>query len=390
MVLVDDGELEDVRSLLDELEVSYTRLQGREVKRAFADAVLLLVTTFARALSLEGSKEPQATRDQAFRIAIGDKGPESEREALRRAGLDFLAYRPVDLSLLRLLLLCGLYRGEERRQTTRRPIGSAAPFGLETRRAGSRGRDSVFFQPRRGLLAEISAQGCRIVGGAATAEPGRRVWVELPGEVAGGGSARAYGRIVRVDWKLAEDSREEEASIGVRFEKLGRRALKHLQRLLAPVASKPHLAGAPTRPRSPEPPPAKPPPRRRERRAARVVYGGEIVAMNDGVNVLVGRDLSPEGMRVEKHPMLALGDRVRLSICVADEGPVFVNASAVRDYGEAGVMLRFEAVEPSVRAKLDSLMRGLPEIESLGPRRDGAILLTEIVPRPEREEADHG
>lgn len=90
-------------------------------------------------------------------------------------------------------------------------------------------------------------------------------------------------------------------------------------------------------------------------------------------DVLVGNDLSAEGMRVEPHPGINLGDRLQLAFfdeCGPE--PLRIEAEAVRDDGDLGWLLRFVDLDKQTSARIQRLMRKLPAIESFGSSADEA------------------
>ena len=83
--------------------------------------------------------------------------------------------------------------------------------------------------------------------------------------------------------------------------------------------------------------------------------------------VLVGDDLSAEGVRVEPHPSISLGDQLHLAF-FDDAGaePLQVDAEAARDDGNLGWLLRFVNLDKEAVARIQRLMRKLPAIEQFG------------------------
>ena len=63
--------------------------------------------------------------------------------------------------------------------------------------------------------------------------------------------------------------------------------------------------------------------------------------------MLLGRDLSMGGMRVEAEPTLCVNDEIRLALQPqgADD-PILLEATIVRDDHEGGLALRFDYVDP--------------------------------------------
>lgn len=84
-----------------------------------------------------------------------------------------------------------------------------------------------------------------------------------------------------------------------------------------------------------------------ERRTdARRAYGHRVIALaEDATRVLLGRDISLGGMRVDPNPELGPGDRLRLAIHVrARSEPLVVSARVIRDDGEQGLVLEFQSL----------------------------------------------
>ncbi|MEE8558887.1 MAG: PilZ domain-containing protein, partial [Myxococcota bacterium] len=105
--------------------------------------------------------------------------------------------------------------------------------------------------------------------------------------------------------------------------------------------------------------------RRRRRRAA---YSRTVHAFSGEVaRVMLGRDLSSVGMRVESREHLSVGWRLRIALQRgAGEWPLVVQAVVARDDGELGLGLRFEDVDPSLKTEIERLVTNLPDIEPLG------------------------
>jgi hypothetical protein len=104
--------------------------------------------------------------------------------------------------------------------------------------------------------------------------------------------------------------------------------------------------------------------RRASRRAA---YARKVPAFGTrALRVLVGRDLSCHGMRIERFPELEIGDRLHLAIYgEAGEEPFLVWATVNRDDAEEGMGLVFDEVQPLVAEQLEKLVASLPAVESL-------------------------
>jgi hypothetical protein len=113
------------------------------------------------------------------------------------------------------------------------------------------------------------------------------------------------------------------------------------------------------------------------RRHPRTVLDKEILVLDAPTasvkHVLVGDDLSAQGMRVEPHPSIAMGDRLHLAFFdECDPEPLRVVAEAARDDGNLGWMLRFVDLDKEASLRIQRLMRRLPLMESFGSSADDA------------------
>jgi hypothetical protein len=123
------------------------------------------------------------------------------------------------------------------------------------------------------------------------------------------------------------------------------------------------------------------------RRSQRSVFAAKVPAFGSrALRVLIGRDLSAGGMRVEPNLDLAIGDRLHLAI-YADPGeePLLVWATVERDDAERGLGIAFDELDDDVTAKLERLVISLPAVESLHDSEVDAMgtVVTEMLP-PER------
>jgi hypothetical protein len=98
--------------------------------------------------------------------------------------------------------------------------------------------------------------------------------------------------------------------------------------------------------------------------------------------VLMGRDLSANGMRVERAPNLQLDDCFTLALYgPARHEPFLVNARIERDDGDDGFGLRFVDVSSELAGELEKLVACLPDIESLEHGEAGGLgaVISEIL-----------
>jgi hypothetical protein len=120
--------------------------------------------------------------------------------------------------------------------------------------------------------------------------------------------------------------------------------------------------------------------RRQTRRAA---YSQTVPAFGDrALRVLVGRDLSVGGMRIQPQDEVEVGDRLHLAI-YGEPGsePLLVWGEVGRSDGVRGLMIRFEALDAPEQQRLERLVASLPAVESLHDSEAEAMgtVLSEIV-----------
>jgi hypothetical protein len=396
VLLLDDGELEDVQTLLEQLKVPFARIRGGAIVPGTPAPRDLLIATPRR---IEAVAPTEGGVSSPVRIVVVNEDSTGLRERLRRSGFDYLVRRPVHPEAMRLLLLRSLYRGEERRGEPRVAAGFDVSFrtGLRSRRA---------------ILADLSTRGCRLVS-RAPVDSGRRIRVNLPEALETGDPIAVVGHVLR-------STREERPGVGpvhiaaVLFDRVsdeGRQALELLvedlsrgpatlrrgaTRAPTPEAEErgrpaPARAAAKADPSAARGKPAGGPAsvsvevslesesnggaatHQKERRVLpRATYELTVPAFGKrALRVLVGRDLSVGGMRIERLPSLEIGDRLHLAIYGSpDEAPFLVWGTISRDDGEAGMGVVFDPLEPAIARRLERLVTSLPAVESL---RDGEV-----------------
>jgi c-di-GMP-binding flagellar brake protein YcgR len=356
IAVIDDGELEDVRDLLDELGTSFTHWKKGAVPSIDREPRRLLVTTAALAVTLRFRRPPSSERGRAVWIAFIDGDSRTQRRHLLQSGFDFLVRRPAHAGALRLLLQSSLWTGDNKRRGARLAVGYTVSY-----RSG--------LMPRKATLVDLSAGGCRLLTTQRVAE-GARLTVQLPGELCGEKAFGLRAKVLRAQDAELSGGDVAEVSLACRFETPGADIRAKLKKLLDVLAEGP--------PSQPERAPAS---RAYPDRQPRAAYDGEVVLFGSGELVLVGRDLSRGGMLVEPHPALHMNDVVQLALAgAARSEPVRVNARVVRDDGARGMALRFEQIERGGEARIDALVAELPAIESLA--QDGVgVVLSQLLPK---------
>jgi hypothetical protein len=390
VVVCDEGELDDVFTLLGRLDQTPLRVRPSQLEGLldWERPTRLFVTTVRVALAHPLAKVHGAR--EVVSIAVADSDAHTLCTAMLRRGFRYVVRRPVHPGSLRLLLLQVLYTGREHRVVAR------FPFGAEVRwRRGLRRGTCV--------MTEISAHGCRLLS-AVRFPLGSRLRLRLPAALAGARDLRLTGRVVRRD-RSGEDE-VPDTPIAVRFEELSSRAVAHLDALLAERSSGPaalrgaaaQAAGVAAQPRErsgfgsrveqaePAPEPAAAAPDLDRRRRPRAAFRHEVVSLDGDSrqvqHVLVGTDLSLRGLSVEPHPLLRIGDRLKLALYDADRAqPLVLDARVERADGRRGCALIFEDVPAEAASQLEAMVAQLPLVSALSADDDKpqAVVLGQIL-----------
>lgn len=352
-LLLHDGELDDVAALLATFGV--TPVSVRTTDRSPATAHWdLVVTTARRALADSASLAPGEGEDAPVRVVIATEDSPTLRKQLRATGFDYLVRRPVDPGALRLLFLRLLYQGPERRRTERFASGREVSYRL-----GNRERFAV--------LGDLSESGCRLLH-AASAEPGERVLVDVPADEGGHATVSARGRVLRV---AAPARGEGGYTLAVVFDRVDPDSRARLREAL-----RTSVIGSEAAPR-------KSAPASERRRAHRGAFPRRVIALRaEADRVLMGRDLSAGGMRVESHPTLRVGERLRLALYAdAASQPWIVGATVIRNDMDGGMGLRFDVLSPEVARRMEAFVAALPPVEPLQGGEAGSLgaVITQIL-----------
>ncbi len=367
VLLIDDGELDDVRDILNALDVDFAHLRGGAVPDEVAPPRDLFVTTSRRALLARGW---HAAGKGPAKIAVVEEDSQTLRGMLRRIGFDYLVRRPVHPVALRLLLARALYQGHDKRGEERVTVGYPVTVRSRLRR-------------RSAVLAELSMQSCSLIT-EHTFPDRASVTILLPAEIAGGKNLSLKGKVVRSKQQPGPDVDTTQRSVAVHFGALDVKTQRRMHEILKARAEGPAMvAASDAGGKRPSRKQAAQEDRGRDRRKhPRAQFEREIVALaGDARRVLLGRDLSVGGMRIDSHPELRLGARVRLAVYGSPrEEPFLVEAEVVRDDGDGGLGLRFNGIEAPLAARLERMVAGLPAVETL---RDGetdnvGTVLTEL------------
>ncbi len=369
VLLIDDGELGAALDELQQLDVVIDHVPGDPKAEDLEPPYELVVSSVRRAPALGAALEAAGAGTKPPWVAIHHQDFLPLRDRLRRAGVDYLVVDGVSSEALRLLFLHALYRGPERRRAPRLPVGAEVRWS-----AGERSGTAC--------LLDLTVQGCR-VSGPTGIEAGDRLTVSFPSGISAGRELRLDGRVTRADFGPAP----EEAYLAVAFEGLDARSRQALEAILrgnaigtrvTPLASE-AASSAPAAARTDTPAPFDVPASdepeeeevlldqedRRERPRGR--YKRQVTAESRGASlVLLGHDLSPDGMRVASDPHLRVGSLLKLTIFGGPgQRPAVIPARVIHDEGERGMLLGFSHMPTEAREALDSILAATPKIEVL-------------------------
>ena len=356
VLIVDDGELRDVRELLDEMEIPWLEaraLGGPDIP----DSVSLLLTNSRQALTSSGGR-PQAE----LHVVVYDEVSRTLRKVLERSGCDLVLERPLSPHTFALVAAQALYAGPERRRGPR--VVCAAPVKLQTGR-----------RPLAATLVQLSLRGCGLLTDQ-DVKIGREIKVVFPKQLTGTEPLEASGPALAVG-VVDDDPSMRTVSMAFRLMNVASR------RVVAKIMER-NGAGSELRPRTrrdtaaraPEFEPGKRRGGKRRRFTRRVLAAGTGIS-----HVLIGRDLSSGSMRVRPDAELALGDELKLAVHSRPGMPAIVlKAVVARDDGEDGVVLRFHDLPDSIAARLEQIMDGLPALP-LGKRPSArpGVVVSEII-----------
>lgn len=392
VLLLDDGELHAVARLLDEMKVPYERLASGPDE--IAPPLALLIATPCRATQVRRGSPVGARDDRPVRIIATDENSPGMRRKLERMGFQILVRPSAHRDVWRLLI----ERATDPDQRVEERLELSSSVRVSTGRA-----------QQAATLVDISNRGCRLRS-AQEFRAGARVSFELAASE-NGPPTRLCGRVVRVAGEFDPNSGAVHSAAMLFDADLPSEVRAQLAALLnslshgvtsppgacaakLPVCESSVSPGLTLDDETDPPLPAavavelqmhpdpngggndKADERRRHLRGA---FSAPIVASGGGRDhLLIGRDISSEGMRIEAVPGLEEGDRFRLAIYgPADMDPLPVVARVLRSDGSKGLALAFEDVSREVAIKLEKLVECLPQVESLvGDEEDriGAVV----------------
>jgi len=412
ILLVDDGELDAVAALLQTQGKDFKRLRGAEIPRDIPPPRDLLIVTPRRLDRVRRGSPRDAAPGYPLRIIAVDENSSAMRRRLRSAGAQLLVRLPADQEIWRLLIARALYRGHERRQDPRVNIGSTIalsdPDPIDSN------------ESPQTLLIDLSNRGCRLhtTGRFRVDQPLSFTIPATEEDWDGDGQGLMLRGRVR---RIVEESGSDGQMLALTFDDdLPQCVRTGLTRLINLWTSGPRSMPGSPRPNAPAIPTGQlptlpdlmlddetdPPVRGRreieieiaseeqaqvdgqaaqERRGeVRGQFESTIVAQSEqGPMVLLGRDLSQGGMRVEAVSELRLGDQFRLALHgPGPTDPLVVRAEVVRDDAQDGFALAFLEIDDRTSREIEKLVACLPDVESLERGESGGMgaILSELIP----------
>jgi hypothetical protein len=379
VLLLDDGDLVGIRRMLADFEVQLEHLRGEVIREDLEEPRDVVIATVKRILALEDSVDLSELPGKPVWIAVHSQDFLPLRVRLRKLGVHFLVQTSVGSEALRLLLMHSVYRGPEKREEPRLPVGSP----VDCRDAGANSFTAE--------LLDLACDGCRLLS-KHPLQPETSLSVGLPSKLAGGEELSLPGRIMRVELyrgsdrklvtvafdDLAEEARHllggilEGKVIGTVVTRLG----DDLSEETASTTMVQRPASEPAQEAASEPVPEPSASRNfspdmRENR--RIIYTRKVTALLGGGDFsILGRDLSITGMRSEPLPQFPVGTALELAIYgPSGAEPVLVQAVVARDDGPLGTVFHFEPIAGGERKRLESIIAKGPEICCLADGEDG-------------------
>lgn len=378
--VIDDGELQDVRDVLQKLAVQYRWTRPHSTRDVASEAPSRLLVTTAR-LALQAEPIQDAAGFRPRRIAVLDDDARAACAQLRERGFDYLVRRPVHPLALELLLLRALYRGDERRVSARVAIGCRTTYRTTFRR-------------RPALLADLSRGGCRFHA-AKLFEPDRELRVQLPKELTGGEPVDLPGWVLRcerdprggvefpyctaVAFQLLPDEIDEKLRAALEARAHGPERLPPEDAEQAWREWSEH-AGARPAFRDEAPATAK----RSARRTPRRVFRSRIATITQrdrALRTLVGRNISLGGMLFDPEPDLHTGDRLALALFGRPGQRLDVRARVVRNDREQGLAVSFDPLPPELTRELEALIAALPAADADASAGDSVVQVVSEITR---------
>ncbi len=339
VALLDDGELDDVRAALRALGVAHCAAR----RATIGEAIPILLSTPSRAFSLADGRSEAPPHHLHAVIGTGAE--------TTLAPCDLALVRPIENSVLRLLTRRHDFAASrERRLSTRVALGGSVWVSV----GGDR---------REVTISRISIGGCGLIS-PALLRTGARVEIELPPELSAPRRLVLSGEVLGSRELATGDGHTFDVSIAFRsLDLVDRVTLRALMARHA-IDFRPATEGSSARGERGLRERAQAPTRDR-RRTLRRRFQQRVIGVQGGVAyVLLARDLSRDGLRIDRNERLALGDSLKIAVLGAfDTAPLLAPAVVERDDDADGWFLRFAALDAEVEDRLDALIDSLAPLD---------------------------
>lgn len=378
-IVIDDGELDDIVRALAQLGVKAERQSPdtESILTSWIPPQRLLVVSAKRAMKL---RLPLLAMRRGFvSIAVADSDARTTCATISRLGYQFAISRPIHPLAMSMILQQAMFPGDDRRLAPREVLCCSVRWWCRWKRK----------QP--GLIVNVSQGGCQLLVRDQVPK-GALIKIQVPGAVAGGRGFTLAGQVRR------SSPSHDGTTLGISFDPLSHQVQRRLQQILAlpgpcrvtdeAMSFHGDAAGS-----GPEETQASAPKQdRRENR--RVAMREEVIGLEHDsgrvMHLLVGSDLTVDGIRVEAHPSLALDERLDLALFGGPEGaPLIVSAVVARDDGRRGWWLRFLGITPRIEQHLEDALNRFPPVTRLDEEQESArVVLGQLAIQPEAREDD--
>ncbi len=347
VLVLDDGELENVYRMLQKLGTDVVRLQGAEIGRSVPEPRDLLISAGRR--TLREMPELVPSTDAASRpiwVCVHNQDFLPMRARLCEMGVHYLLQNALDERSRQRFLIQLLRKGAERRGNLRLPLGGDICY-----------RTDAATQP--GRLVELSLQGCRLLT-QESFDPGTQLTALLPPALGGGNELELAGTVLRVADQESHGGHDAFVTV-IQFDGLEPDQFEQLEGIIrgerigtkiTPLASPPNQDMAANR-----------------RADARHGYDGRAKVLGFELpdpDLVLGCDLSLSGVRLSGCPGLVAGTTVTIALFgAAREEPTVLDATVVRGSQDGEVALAFDAVSPKGQRAIEKLLRAQPLLDAL-------------------------
>jgi hypothetical protein len=267
------------------------------------------------------------------------------------APCDLELLRPIGRSVLRLLTRrSDVTASRERRLSTR--VALASPVFVQV------GDDR-----REVTVSRISIGGCGLVS-PALLRTGACVSIELPPELSAPRRLVVAGEVLGSREIATGDGHMFDVSVAFRALDLTDRVTLRALMARHAIDFRPATDGSSAR-RDRGLRERAVPLTRDQRRTLRRRFQQRVMGVLGGIaHVLLARDLSRGGMRIEWNERLAIGDALKIAVFGAlDAAPLVAPAVVERDDEADGWFLSFDALDPEVEERLDALIDSLAPLD---------------------------